>query len=170
MTNDIHPLLHLRILVLTLGESHHTGWWKSQFLSPTGISFLERIYPRSKFAAAVRSATRAAMDIHDANIGKGEVFHLFRISRFHERGVDNLLKERSGELEAMFLPVLDNKSELLAKMQVIAGSVEVDSAVGPVKIDQGNKKIVQELAAAYWCAFSKGTHVFPYFEEGNPSW
>ena len=82
MAIDITSILQLRILVLSLGEAHHAGWWKSQFLSPTGISFLERIYPRSKFAAAVRSATRAALTIHDTNIGKGEVFHLFRISRF----------------------------------------------------------------------------------------
>ena len=81
-----------------------------------------------------------------------------------------MLKERSGELEAMFLPLLDNKSELLAKMQVMAGSVKVDRVVGPVKINQENKKIVQELAASYWCAFSKGTQVFPYFEEGITSW
>jgi len=163
-------LLQLRILVLTLGETHHAGWWKSQFLSPTGISFLERIYPRSKFAAAVRSATRAALTIHDANIGKGEVFHLFRFPRSYEREIDKLLRERSGEFEAEFLPILDNEMELMGKIQILAGSVEIEDAVGPVKVAGGSEGIIQNLAANYFCAFNKGTQVFPYFEEGITTW
>ena len=60
---DIHSLLRLRILVLALGETPECGWWKSKFLSTTGLSFLGRLYPRSDFAAAVRSAARAAKPI-----------------------------------------------------------------------------------------------------------
>jgi hypothetical protein len=158
-------LLNLRILVLALGESHHSGWWKSQFLSPTGISFLERIYPRSKFAAAVRSATRAALSVHDANIGKGEIFHLFRLSRFQERKIDQLLKDRVGEFEAIYLPILGRRAELMDKLQVLAGNVAVEDAVGPVKINGQSTDIIQTLAATYLFAFSKGTQIYPYFEE-----
>ena len=161
-----NSILQLHILVLTLGESHHAGWWKSQFLSPTGISFLERIYPRSKFTAAVRSASRAALAIHDANIGKGEVFHLFRLSRSYELEIEKLLKERSGELEAGFLSILDNETELMEKIQILAGSVEIEDAVGPVKVAGGSEENIHNLAANYFCAFNKGTQVFPYFEEG----
>jgi len=56
MKDTISTFLELRILVLTLGETGHAGWWKSKFMSPIGLSFLERLYPRSTFAAAVRSA------------------------------------------------------------------------------------------------------------------
>jgi hypothetical protein len=50
-------LLSLRIVALALSENQHTGWWRSQFLAPTSLSFLDRLYPRSAFAAAVQAAT-----------------------------------------------------------------------------------------------------------------
>ena len=89
MTADQSPLIvRLRILVLALGEAHMSGWWKTQFLSTTGLSYLNRLYPRSSFAAAVRSASRAAKAVHDSSIGVGNVFHLFRLPQQHERRVE----------------------------------------------------------------------------------
>ena len=81
-------VLRLRILVLALGEAHMSGWWKTQFLSVTGLSYLNRLYPRSSFAAAVRSASRAAKAAHDSSIGVGNVFHLFRLPQQHERRLE----------------------------------------------------------------------------------
>jgi hypothetical protein len=62
-------------------------------LSPTGLSFLQRIYPRTFVAAAIRSATRIAQKEHDARIGRGQVMHLFRLPQASERAIDDALRE-----------------------------------------------------------------------------
>lgn len=157
-------LLDLRVLVLILGESHHSGWWKSQFLAPVGQSFLERIYPRSTFAAAVRSAGRAALVVHDANIGKGAVFHLFRFPRHLEREIDTALTERSDELSTRFGPLLTDKAALLAQLEACAGETLPSSAVGPVSLAQDSKELAPHMAAVYVQAFREGTQAFPYCE------
>ncbi|MFQ5616988.1 MAG: BrxE family protein [Anaerolineales bacterium] len=163
MSNSTNSFIHLRILVLALGESQHAGWWDSQFLSSIGLSFLERVYPRSKFAAAVRSATRAARGIHDANVGKGTVFHLFRLTRQQERAMDELLTAQSRELEALFQPILANEAELTGMLGAMTGHKTAPGAVGPVQI--GAEDRFPQLAANYLQAFRDGTQVFPYFDE-----
>ena len=56
------PLLvfRLRALVLALGESTAPAWWKTEFMNETGLRFLERLYPRTSFQAAVHAAGKAA--------------------------------------------------------------------------------------------------------------
>jgi len=164
MTNSVSPLLNLRILVLTLGESHHAGWWKSQFLSHTGLSFLEHVYPRSTFAAAVRSAGRAARAMHDANVGKGDVFHLFRLPREMERQVDTTLTEHSQALQTQYHPLLEDCAQLLRALEVLAGDAPARSSVGPMRLSAKPGQWAPSIAAAYWQAFRDGTQVFPYFE------
>ena len=163
MDNHSDDLIHLRILVLTLGESHHANWWSSQFLSPTGLSFLDRIYPRSKFAAAVRSATRGALTIHDEKIGRGEVFHLFRLPRHLELEFDEQLSQRSAEFESVFAPRLTQKEDLLQSLLALSGSASDRNALGPVEIDAPADQIVGEISAYYYNSFRIGGQVFPYF-------
>jgi hypothetical protein len=57
--------LRLRALVLALGESTTPAWWKTEFMNETGLRFLERLYPRTSFQAAVHAAGKAASDAHD---------------------------------------------------------------------------------------------------------
>lgn len=165
MSESVPALLELRILVLTLGEAHHAGWWKSRFLSPTGLSFLERIYPRSTFAAAVRSASRAARAVHDANIGKGTVFHLFRLPRHLEREIDSELAARSNELVAHYQPLIADQAALLQALEAMGDKQPVPTTKGPVKLSLGSGELVAVMAAAYRQAFQGGTQVFPYFED-----
>lgn len=157
-------LLHLRILVQTLGEVHHAGWWKSQFLSPIGLNFLERIYPRRAFAAAVRSAGRSALSVHDANIGKGSVFHLFRLPRHLERELDRELTERSDQLATRLEPVLGDRAALQEQLAALADDVPASSAVGPVALSADSTDLAPDIAAVYIQAFREGTQAFPYFE------
>lgn len=164
MTNSVSPLLNLRILVLTLGEAHHAAWWKSQFLSHTGLSFLEHVYPRSTFAAAIRSAGRAARAVHDANVGKGDVFHLFRLSRELERQIDTTLVEQSQALQTQCHPLLMNRARLLEALDVLAGETLAASSVGPMRLLAKPGEWAPAMAAAYLQAFRDGTQVFPYFE------
>ena len=164
MADSLLSLLGLRILVLTLGESHHAAWWKSQFLSHTGLSFLGRIYPRSTFAAAVRSAGRAARTVHDTNVGKGDVFHLFRLSREMERQIDTILTEQSQALQTRYHPVLTEREQLLEALKTLAGETPSGSLVGPMRLLAKPGEWAPALAAAYWQAFRDSTQVFPYFE------
>jgi len=164
MESSSLSLLELRILVLTLGEAHHAGWWKSQFLSPVGLSFLERIYPRSTFASAVRSACRAARSVHDANVGKGAVFHLFRLPRQTEREIETALAARSEELATRHQPLITDRAALLQALEAAAGELPTSPLVGPVRLSVGLKELAPAMAAAYLQAFRDGTQVFPYFE------
>jgi len=72
-------IIRLRAVVLALGESVQPPWWRTGFLNETGLRFLERLYPRSAFRAAVHAAGKAACEIHDQAIGRRGVFHLFRL-------------------------------------------------------------------------------------------
>lgn len=169
--NVLHQsLLDLRILVLTLGEARHAGWWGSQFLSPIGLSFLERIYPRSTFAAAVRSAGRAARAVHDANVGKGEVFHLFRLPRQTEQEIDSALTEQSTELAAQYSALLADREALLRALEKMTNTLpatetsSLTTAVGPLRLSVSRHDWAPTLARAYHSAFQREAQVFPYFE------
>ena len=165
---DLAPsLLKLRILILSLGEMHHAGWWKSQFLSPVGLSFLERIYPRSTFASAVRSACRAAQSVHDANVGKGDVFHLFRLPRQTEREIEVTLAARAGELETYFEPVIADREALLQALEASAGELPASSPLGPVRLSVRPEELVPRIAAVYYSAFREDVQTYPYFESGQ---
>ena len=170
MNELTQSLLHLRILVLTLGEARHAGWWGSQFLSSVGLSFLERIYPRSTFAAAVRSASRAARAVHDANVGKGEVFHLFRLPRQTEQEIDSALAEQATGLAAQYSALLADRAALLQTLETMTTAlpaIEASSlvtAVGPLRLSVNRRDWAPALARAYHSAFQRDVQVFPYFE------
>src|SRR5712691_10043226 len=76
---DIESLMRLRVLVCAIGGSGHAKWWRTEFLTPAGLRFLERLYPRTSHAAAIKATAVAARDLHDTSIGRGGVYHLFRL-------------------------------------------------------------------------------------------
>ena len=165
MLNSINLLevVELRTLVLSLGEAPHFGWWKSQFLSPTGLSFLEHIYPNSRFAQAVRSASIGALEVHDANIGKGSVFHLFRLSQNMEIELDKILTENGRLLDIKFKDLLGDKQKLLSELANLGGD-QSEAAFGPILVKISGEKIVPTLAGLYLKAFLGEKPIFPYFE------
>jgi len=168
MTAQQFPdLLRLRVLVLTLGESPHAGWWKTQFLSPTGLSYLGRLYPRSSFAAAVRSAGRAAKAIHDNSIGVGKVFHLFRLPQQRERRLEEFVRAHGTDLPQTFEPMLNQREQLLKALDDLGG-VDSPTARGPLRLgtlaDLQTDDWIAACASAYVAAFREGSKVFPYFE------
>ena len=66
-------LARLRLLVSVLGGAPHANWWRTEFLTVAGLRFLDRLYPRTSCAAAVRATGVAATELHDSNIGRGSV-------------------------------------------------------------------------------------------------
>jgi hypothetical protein len=156
-TEDI---THIRILVLALGEAHHFNWWRSEFLSTTGISYFSRLYPRSKFSGAVQAVTRAALDLHDASIGVGSVYHLFRLPESLEYGVNNSISTQSNELEKIYLPILNDQHRLLEKLSKFVQKKERYKA-GPIQLDE--EMASHNIASAYAWAFQNSAQIFPYF-------
>ena len=158
--------LELRTIVLSLGEVTHFGWWKSQFLSSTGLSFLERMYPNSRFAEAIRSATQGALEIHDANIGIGNVFHLFRLSQSMEIELDRALSEQGRLLDEKYEGIWDDKQKLLAMLTEMSEEKQADVAFGPLDISYSEEQIIPTMASLYLQAFQQEKQIFPYFN-GN---
>ena len=105
MTNKneiMKKLNQIRLLVGFLGEKSQFNWWDTNFLSPTGLQFLSINFPRSYFSAGVNSVTTAAMRLHDERIGKGGVYHLFRLPSAVEETIHGeLLQMYSSEMESM---------------------------------------------------------------------
>jgi len=166
---NVVPLLELRIVVLALGEARHAGWWRSQFLSPVGLSHLSYIYPRSNFGAAVRAASRAARAVHDASIGIGDVFHLFRLPLTLERRVDDVLRDSEADLLFQFGTALPQKHDLLDKLAALAeGIPDASLQAGPRRLgtlpDLKYPINVAAMASIYHAAFGNGAKAFPYFD------
>lgn len=160
--------LRLRVLVLALGEAPHAAWWKSEFLSPAGLSFLGRVYPRRAFAAALTSAGLAARAIHDTAVGRGNIAHLFRLPESDERALHGVLTESGHQLAVEFTPVLSSQERLMAALEVLAGTAPGKTGVGPMRQgtarDLQKPSVIHQLAGTYYGAFRDGNKVFPFYE------
>lgn len=159
--------LRLRVLVAALGEASQTPWWRTKYLSPTGIRHLERLFPRSSFQAAVRAVTNAARTLHDAGIGKGDVYHLFRLPLAMERQVEMLLADR--QVKGTFQDLitgLGNPSAILGLLEDMAGKT-TGKHQGPVRVPNapaGAADTYSRMAGIYLDGFRRGERVFPYAE------
>lgn len=153
----------LRTLVGYLGEKSQCNWWDTNFLSPVGLQFLAINFPRSSFVAAITSVSEAARRLHDNRIGKGGVYHLFRLPFALEESFHHQLM---GVESSSFISAIKDKDEALAQLQALASDT-IDASKGPVQV--GTEKQIQrknsitELARHYLDGFSNGKQVLPYF-------
>ena len=161
-------LARLRLLVSVLGGAPHANWWRTEFLTVAGLRFLDRLYPRTSCAAAVRATGVAATELHDSNIGRGRVYHLFRLPEPLEGQLDALAG--NGFFDQVFgdlKPILEAREALLAQFDDFAPELRPPDP-GPQRI--GNLRDVQrghllgKWAGAYLHAFQKEHLVFPYVE------
>jgi|AntAceMinimDraft_8_1070364.scaffolds.fasta_scaffold00500_11 hypothetical protein len=158
-------LIILRFIVGFLGEKEQFGWWDTNFLSKTGLKFLAINFPRSALTAGCTSVTAAAKRLHDERIGKGGVFHLFRLPASIEETVHReLMKVDQEEI----LPHLESKDAAMVVLKELFND-DVDAPSGPVQIGT-TKNILSDsairgLAGRYYDAFSTGKKTFPYFME-----
>lgn len=161
-------LLRQRLLVLTLGESHHANWWPSQFLSPTGLSMLRHLYPHNYFGAAVRSAQRAAQMVHDKDLGVAWAFHLMRLPPELESQLEKQLRQHEPALRAEFQPLLTDRAALLAELEKLGGVTFKKLPTGLWRLGLAHTQTwehwARQFASAYSSAFTNNTRVFPFVE------
>ena len=158
--------LRLRVLVLALGES--SNWWRTQYLTGPGLRILGRVYPRTAFGAAVQAATDAACDLHEASIGRGRGYHLFRLPSAYERDLRMMLVGSDGaDLAEEIRPALGDTTALLLRLQELAEATP-DAGVGPWRVgtdaDLTQPDTFRCIAGAYVHAFQQGEKTFPYVE------
>lgn len=160
-------LFRLRALVLALGESTSPAWWKTEFMNETGLRFLERLYPRTSFQAAVQAAGKAASEVHDRAVGRAGVYHLFRLPESLETELHRMPPDPADA----FLPILRNAlgrpEELMRLLTPMCSSEGADVAPGAKMIgtdmDLMTTVGLMKTAAVYHTAFARNKPGFPYF-------
>ena len=162
--SHIHAIYRLRLHVAALGERLSPPWWRTEFLSPTGLRYVQRLFPRTYLASALASATVAARRDHDANIGRRS-FHLFRLPAHMERQLVDLIRTE-GAFADPTIP--DTPAQLIAALEalMLPGTTLVGAGprwLGSIN-DIGNATTINTLASLYAFAARKGERIYPYFE------
>lgn len=157
----------LRCVVAALGERARPPWWRTQFLTPAGLSATEMIFPRTALLTAVRSTWSAARDDHDSKVGASGRFHLFRLpvaleDRFFEHLTDESVREEARTL-------LGGAADVLVDwLGETAGSVVSNDVAGPISLgndaELSSGRALPKLAAVYAFAYATGGRCYPYFE------
>jgi predicted Zn finger-like uncharacterized protein len=165
---DLEGAVRLQALVLALGECVQPPWWGTKYLSEVGLRYLERLFPRTAFSAALHAAGRAACAVHDRSIGRRGVHHLFRLPERLERDIRVFLTDGgAAEIAGELRPELGSADTLLASLERFTGG-RYETGSGPTKVGAGADPVRAEAlmrAAAVYCgAFRTGVKAFPYVE------
>ena len=162
--SHIHAICHLRLHIAVLGERLSPPWWRTEFLSPTGLRIVQRLFPRIYLAAALESATVAARRDHDANIGRRS-FHLFRLSAHMEHQLADLTRFEGAFADST---ITDAPPQLIEMLEALALPAATWVGTGPRLVgsvnDISKPMTIGRLASLYAYAARKGERVYPYFE------
>jgi hypothetical protein len=162
--SHIYAICHIRLHVAALGERLSPQWWRTEFLSPTGLRFVQRLFPRTSLVAALESATVAARRDHDANIGRRS-FHLFRLPAHLERQLGDLIRSESTFADAK---IPDTPAQLVEVLEALALQGTTLTGTGPRLLgsinDISKPTTINTLAALYAYAARRGERIYPYFE------
>lgn len=164
--NIAEAIARLRVLVLAAGEAAQTPWWRTQFMSETGMRFLERLYPRTVLSAAIHAASTAAREVHDQAVGRRGAYHLFRLPVHIESAIRSHINDSPNQLHDLRESLGDMRG-LLSELSSIGGESS-GKAEGPVRMGAAKAlnehQTVERMAGMYRTAFSRGRQVFPFFE------
>lgn len=153
----------LRVIVGYLGEKPQRNWWDTSFLSPTGRQFMGLNFPRTAFAAACSSVTAAAKRLHDERIGKGNVYHLFRLPSASEETLHRQLL--SADASSLAQHIASEQDALAHLASLSEGSVDLSG--GPIQIGSAKQMFTESAIGAicrqYHAGLQAGKMVFPYF-------
>ncbi len=157
----------VRILVSALGEVTRPPWWRTSFLNETGLRFLERLYPRSVFSAALHAAGRAACRVHDLAIGRTGVHHLFRLPESIENQLREFVTNAEAGFQSSLRSDLGSVKHLLTRLKELTVPT-VAASPGPQRIGSasalGDSDTYRRIGAVYYQAFERGYQAFPYVE------
>lgn len=163
----IEDFVTLRTLVAYLGERDQFNWWDCSFLNGTGRKFLAINYPKTALAAAVHAASDAACRMHDARIGKGRVFHLFRLPAMMERKIHRRALELGATEGALWL---ENKEAAMGQLEKLA-TKPASVPTGPIKAGAiaalSAPATIGTLAGFYSNAFKSEQQTLPYFGDSS---
>lgn len=161
----IEDLISLRAIVGFLGEKSQHGWWDTNFLSETGQKFLRITFPRTAVSAGVNSVTEAARRLHDSHIGKGRVYHLFRMPEFVEHRIHKSLSDFDA---SELLSSLKAKETAFENLLTMTDS-DLETPEGPIQVGTGRDLLqlssLKKIAKHYANAFENAIRSFPYFSE-----
>ncbi len=136
-------------------------------MSNVGLSFLQRIYPRTNFQVALNSAGKAARDIHDQSVGKVGVFHLFRLPPGLEVDIHSYQTGENCFDTSELITILEDQSKLFQALSnisksdtsndILSGAVNIGVEAECYMVDTYKK-----MAAIYFQAFKNGKQTYPY--------
>lgn len=156
----------LRLLVGYLGEKDQFGWWASGFCSSTSSAFLTPIFSKTPWLARYHGMKEAARIEHDERIGRGRVFHLFRLPETFERALFEMARDT--DVSETLQKNLESRESALSVLQSLADD-SFPTQDGPVRV--GNSDLLSGdgwLAAVAHCyheAFASGNRSFPYLTD-----
>lgn len=156
-------LAQLRIVVGFLGEKDQAGWWQSGFCTTTSNSFLSPVFPRLIKLVRYHGLCQAGQLVHDQHVGRGEVFHLFRLPEDIEQTLHDQIAEGSSEVR-----IPESWEAGIEILETLAQNV-TKATEGPVRLgsldDVRKRKTWTEAAGHYLNAFVTGKRVQPYVSE-----
>jgi hypothetical protein len=162
--SHIYAICHVRLHVAALGERLSPQWWRTEFLSPTGLRYVQRLFPRTYLAAALESATAAARRDHDANIGRRS-FHLFRLPAHMERQLADLIRTEGALTDSK---ILDTPEQIIEVLEAFALQGTTLTGTGPRLLgaikDISTPTTINKLTSLYAYAARTGERTYPYFE------
>lgn len=160
---SLENVAEIRAAVAFLGEKSAYDWWSSSFLSSSGAPFISPTFNSHTDLARLIGAIEAARRSHDAAIGVGRVFHLFRLPEMVEQDLHECLLGAAPKIPQA-------TSQALEVLTRIAGSA-TESARGPMCLGPismiNDINSAARMAALYKVAFESGMPVFPYFSEST---
>ncbi len=153
--------LELRLLVGYLGEKSQHNWWASAFYDPFAMDFLTPVFGRTARLAQYNGVREAARRVHDASVGIGQVFHLFRLPE----EVEHDLHRRAESLDVATPSVVSDRAPAVSRLRALAGD-SVPNVEGPIAIgvigDLEKAGTLNRLAGHYAQAFDRRVRVYPY--------
>ncbi|OPY73248.1 MAG: hypothetical protein A4E62_00564 [Syntrophorhabdus sp. PtaU1.Bin002] len=159
--------LRLRALILSLGETVNPPWWKTEIMNETGLRFLERIYPRTSFYAAIHAAGKAASDAHDRAVGRVGVYHLFRLPESLETEIHRMPVDPDNDFFTALRMAMGQPAELMKLLALMCSGEGTEASPGAKKIGTDKDLMttagLRKTAAFYHTAFARNKPGFPYF-------
>ena len=156
-------LLELRLIVGYLGEKDQFGWWNSSFFSRVSDGFLRPVFPKTAHLAKLTGVVGAAARLHEERIGRGRVFHIFRLPEELEFRQHEVM--RTDKLARFVDKSLGSSDAAMGRLAELAATKEVRE--GPICL--GDETVlptfewVSQAASIYHTAFSERNQAFPYW-------